>query len=53
MNEGLYITNERVFENLKESAKLFIKWLEEADEEDDDDGEDGEEEDEEEDDEDA
>lgn len=52
MNEGLYITNERVFENLKESAKLFIKWLEEADEEDDD-GEDGEEEDEEEDDEDA
>lgn len=51
MNEGLYITNERVFENLKESAKLFIKWLEEADEEDD--GEDGEEEDEEEDDEDA
>eukprot|EP00604_Paraphysomonas_vestita_P000708 CAMPEP_0174825160 /NCGR_PEP_ID=MMETSP1107-20130205/42498_1 /TAXON_ID=36770 /ORGANISM="Paraphysomonas vestita, Strain GFlagA" /LENGTH=291 /DNA_ID=CAMNT_0016056529 /DNA_START=1347 /DNA_END=2222 /DNA_ORIENTATION=+ len=33
MNEGLYTNNDRIFENLKESAKLFIKWLEEADEE--------------------
>ena len=40
MNKALYLNdNERIFEQLKESAKLFIKWLEEAEEEDDDDAE--------------
>lgn len=47
MNECLHTNNERVFETLKDSAKLFIKWLQEADEEGEDD-EEGDDEDEEE-----
>lgn len=40
MNNYLFTNNERVFEQLKESSKLFIKWLEEADEEGEEDEED-------------